>query len=157
MLTKWRNSNLGMRSLGMALHFLGFRNVPCETPPSRQKCILTICPRALRRNWLYERNTGIPSKRIVINVVNFPGGKARNYTMADWIFQFADEVSYHHSSNSVNSSSPWQNGRHFADDIFKRICLYEEVRILIKISLKFVLRDQFTITRHWFRWWLCTE
>ena len=33
---------------------------------------------------------------------------------------------------------PGQNDRHFADDIFKRIFLNEEVGISIKISLKFV-------------------
>ena len=33
---------------------------------------------------------------------------------------------------------PRQNGRHFADDTFKRIFLNENVRISIKISLKFV-------------------
>ena len=33
-----------------------------------------------------------------------------------------------------------QNGRRFADDIFKRIFLNENVRIAIKISLKFVLK-----------------
>ena len=38
----------------------------------------------------------------------------------------------------VNSSPPGQNGRHFADDIFKRIFFNEKFRILIKISLKFV-------------------
>ena len=38
----------------------------------------------------------------------------------------------------VNSLRPRQNGRHFADDTFKRIFLNENVRISIKISLKFV-------------------
>ena len=33
---------------------------------------------------------------------------------------------------------PRQNGRHFADDTFKRIFLNENDRISIKISLKFV-------------------
>ena len=33
---------------------------------------------------------------------------------------------------------PWQNGRHFADDLFKCIFLNENVWNLIKISLKFV-------------------
>ena len=32
---------------------------------------------------------------------------------------------------------PRQNGHHFADDTFKRICLNENVRIFMKISLKF--------------------
>ena len=37
-----------------------------------------------------------------------------------------------------NSSPPGQNGRHFADDTFKCIFFNENVRISIKISLKFV-------------------
>ena len=40
----------------------------------------------------------------------------------------------------TNSSSPEQNGRHFADDMFKRIFLNENVRIAIKISLTIVPR-----------------
>ena len=40
----------------------------------------------------------------------------------------------------VNSSSPGQNGRHFADDSFKCIFLNENIWIAIKISLKFVPR-----------------
>ena len=39
---------------------------------------------------------------------------------------------------SVNILRPRQNGRQFADDTFKRIFLKENVRISIKISLKFV-------------------
>ena len=39
---------------------------------------------------------------------------------------------------SINTLRQRQNGRHFADDTFKRIFLKEHVRILIKISLKFV-------------------
>ena len=38
----------------------------------------------------------------------------------------------------LNSLRPRQNGRRFADDTFKRIFWNENVRILIKISLKFV-------------------
>ena len=37
-----------------------------------------------------------------------------------------------------NTLGPSQNGRHFADGIFKRIFLNENVWISIKISLKFV-------------------
>ena len=37
-----------------------------------------------------------------------------------------------------NTLSPRQNGRHFADDTFNRIFVNENVRIPIKISLKFV-------------------
>ena len=42
----------------------------------------------------------------------------------------------------VNTLRPRQNGRHFADDIFKWIFLNENVRISIKISLKFVPKGQ---------------
>ena len=39
-----------------------------------------------------------------------------------------------------NTLRPRQNGRHFADETFKRIFLNENVRISIEISLKFVLK-----------------
>ena len=38
----------------------------------------------------------------------------------------------------INTLRPRQNGRHFPDDTFKRIFWNENVRISIKISLKFV-------------------
>ena len=38
----------------------------------------------------------------------------------------------------VNSSPPGQNGRHFADGIFRCIFMNEKFCILIEISLKFV-------------------
>ena len=41
----------------------------------------------------------------------------------------------------VNSSPPGQNGRHFADDIFRCIFVNENFYILIWISLKFVPKD----------------
>ena len=40
----------------------------------------------------------------------------------------------------LNTLRPRQNGRLFADDTFKRIFLNENIKILIKISLKFVPR-----------------
>ena len=42
---------------------------------------------------------------------------------------------------SLTHLDPKQNGRHFADDIFKCIFLYEDCFIAIQISLKFVPRD----------------
>ena len=49
-------------------------------------------------------------------------------------------VNYHliTAANHFNSLRPRQNRRHFADDTLKRIILNENVRISIKISLKFV-------------------
>ena len=43
---------------------------------------------------------------------------------------------------AVNTLRPRQNGLHFADDIFKRIFLNENVRISVLISLKFVPKGQ---------------
>ena len=43
------------------------------------------------------------------------------------------------SESHLNTLRPRQNGRHFADDIFKCIFLNENKQISIKISLKFVL------------------
>ena len=45
-----------------------------------------------------------------------------------------------HTAHSFNSLRPRQNGRHFADDVFKWIFLNENVLISIKMSLKFVPR-----------------
>ena len=42
------------------------------------------------------------------------------------------------SGGQFNSSPPGQNGRHFADDIFRCTFMDEKFSILIKISLKFV-------------------
>ena len=42
----------------------------------------------------------------------------------------------------VNALKPEQNGRHFADDIFKLIFFNEYCCVLIQISLKFVSRDR---------------
>ena len=51
-----------------------------------------------------------------------------------WIFYDVDKT----TCGWLNSLRPRQNGRHFADDIFKCIFLNENVWIPIKISLKFV-------------------
>ena len=52
----------------------------------------------------------------------------------------ADELAMQHPCHRVNTLRPRQNGRHFADDIYKWIFLNENVWIPIKISLKFVPR-----------------
>ena len=45
---------------------------------------------------------------------------------------------YRHNRPRFNTLRPKQNGRHFADDIFKRILLNANVRIFNQISLKLV-------------------
>ena len=50
-------------------------------------------------------------------------------------------ISYHKNIywyRWFNSSPPGQNGRHFANDIFKLIFFNAKFKILIKNSLKFV-------------------
>ena len=47
-----------------------------------------------------------------------------------------------HVSPQLNTLRPRQNGRHFADDIFKCIFLNENAWISLKISLKFVTKVQ---------------
>ena len=58
-----------------------------------------------------------------------------------WLFiSLSDKTGmgiFGHDRNFINTLRPRQNGRRFADT-FKRIFLYENVRISIKISLKFV-------------------
>ena len=56
-------------------------------------------------------------------------------TEAEAFLRCVDEAT---SSWLFNTLRPRQNGRHFADDIFKCIFLTEKARISLKISLKFV-------------------
>ena len=60
---------------------------------------------------------------------------------SSWWLQicWCQAVSNNHADSSIiNTLRPRQNGHRFADDTFKRIFLNENVRLSIKISLKFV-------------------
>ena len=73
-------------------------------------------------------------------------------TMGDWKLSLLNNSSpntptacedeiwgvHHHDHGQVITLRPRQNGRYFADDIFKCIFLNENAWILLKISLKFV-------------------
>ena len=66
-------------------------------------------------------------------------------TICWWIYVVQDKIRFHlnHPGQAqfvwgFNTLRPRQNGRHFADDTFKRIFMDENVRILTNISLKFV-------------------
>ena len=70
------------------------------------------------------------------------------------IFNVASDVRnrpYIHALTQINTLRPRQNGRHFADDIFKRIFFNENVWISIKISLKFVPKGPINIIPAMFR------
>ena len=56
----------------------------------------------------------------------------------EWYYYRAFGTSLWWYHMEVNTLRPRQNGRHFADDMFKCIFLNENVWISIKISLKFV-------------------
>ena len=52
---------------------------------------------------------------------------------------FLNDHYYHlHEGVLLFTQPPWQNGRHFADDMFKRKFLNENIWIANKISLKYV-------------------
>ena len=55
-----------------------------------------------------------------------------SYIILTYLIEMASRASYF-----LNTLRPGQNGRHFADNIFKCIFLNENVWIPIKISLKF--------------------
>ena len=57
-----------------------------------------------------------------------------------WVWIESMLVKWSQSQVSLNTLRPRQNGRHFADDIFRCIFLNEDVWIALKISLKFVPR-----------------
>ena len=52
---------------------------------------------------------------------------------------------FHPYGQALTTLRPRQNGRRFSDDTFKRIFLNENVRISIKISLKFVPKGPINI------------
>ena len=62
------------------------------------------------------------------------------FTVLDGFFLYFKFSKFytHIKDRYLNTLRPRQNGRHFADDTFKRIFLNENNKILIKISLKFV-------------------
>ena len=75
----------------------------------------------------------------------FIGGHGK-FGYVQQFFQLKCQLGYEHISLSLiyhylDTLRPEQNGCHFTDDIFKYICLYENIWISIDISLKFVLKD----------------
>ena len=61
-------------------------------------------------------------------------------TLADTRLTRMRDAKWHHQAQWVNALKPRQNGRHYPDDILKRIFLNENIWISIKISRKFVVK-----------------
>ena len=57
-------------------------------------------------------------------------------------------------NNAFNTLRPRQNGRHFADDTFKRIFSKKMSEFRLKFHWGLFLRVQLTISQHCFRYWL---
>ena len=91
--------------------------------------------------------------RNMVTLVRLIGGRAVHnlFTITVYLIKYAHCFAV---LRFVNTLSPWQNGRQFADDIFKCIFLKENLKILITISLDLFLRVQLPILQHWFRYWL---
>ena len=52
----------------------------------------------------------------------------------------------------MNSSLPQQNGRHFANYLFKCIFVNKKFCMSIKFDWRLILMVQMTITQYWFSW-----
>ena len=77
---------------------------------------MPICTQGIKRTWWPEAGT------IIVTGPYY-------YSEEDFI------------EDNLWSPPPWQNGIPFADDIFKYIFVIENVRISIRISLKFVRKS----------------
>ena len=116
------------------------------------------CARASVSSLLIDRNIPASAPKILILIqawcpVGFRTNTDLYSTSNPNIYRFRRNhiiIPVHHSWNDylwviffstilvlLNTLRPSQNGRHFADDIFKRTFVNENVRISIKISLKF--------------------
>ena len=58
---------------------------------------------------------------------------------------------FSHRWVQINTLRPRQNGRHFADDIFKCIFLMKMFEFRLKFQWSLFLRVQLTVFQHWFR------
>ena len=101
--------------------------------------IITNCP--------FGPHSNLPNKKhcTFISSVGLlpPPGRSQAPHLEWWLPQLTEwSMGFY-----FNSSSPRQNGRHFADDIFKCILMNEKC-ISIRISLKFVLRVQSRINQY---------
>ena len=111
------------------------------------KIVVFICERASKRNHtdtadfrcrlgkkeskkkkLRKYITALPCCRTTVAISVFLNGHCLMKT----------RVSSFEDVPAINTLRPRQNGRRFADDTFRRIFLNDNVRISIKISLKFV-------------------
>ena len=90
-----------------------FRESSCHLLPQSDCLSICFCGQLVQHN---------------VQLASFIRAALRLISQCTWIF----------STKHLNTLRPRQDGRHFADDTFKHIFLNKNVRISIKISLKFV-------------------
>ena len=115
--------------LSVGIHF--WRNISCSenslVPPRQQAVIWTNVDTFL---WWNMEYLGYNDVRVPVLVTN------RATTM--WVILAS--LTYKTVQGYIKSLRLRQNGRQFLDNIFKCIFLNENILILIKISLKFMLK-----------------
>ena len=84
----------------------------------------------LRYSWSVSNNAVLQFQSRTLPII----GAQKQISILSVLFKRA----MHANGLGLNSSPPGQNGPHFADDIFKRIFLNENIWISNKISLKYV-------------------
>ena len=91
--------------------------------------------KSYRRSLQAVRQKQNKTRRILLDAIVSPGRHVPVFTLVGkYLLFFVDNC----SSVSFKSSPPGQNGRHFADDIFKCIFMKYTFWILIRISRTFV-------------------
>ena len=108
---------------------------------------------------LEEEKTVVGPSYIVYLEDQYPGTIASLYLSGPRVHDTQMASSIRSFDNTLNTLSPRQNGRLFADDIFASISLNENVWISINIQFHWSLYQivWFTIFQHWFSNWLGTD
>ena len=86
-------------------------------------------------------------------IIRFRYWYTRNISQCLTLSHTLGQISSHYKAilPCINSSPPWQNGRHFAEDIFKLISINENFCISIELHCILFLGVKLTICQHWFR------
>ena len=87
--------------------------------------------------YVSENKFGMTRLNLFYSQSHFPQRTSREWNAKEKIRLVLDQLPPA-SSTPLNTLRPRRNGRRFADDTFKCIFINENVRIPIKISLKFV-------------------
>ena len=129
--------------LSFAQHAFNRLWVTCGIYPYRFAhicCFIFPCSFSLSKIWYFalEWFALIDRENILLDVTVVSVRQHDVNVLFDGIWTSWDTLHTGDRWVAINKLRPRQNGRHFADDISKYIFLYENARISLKISLKFV-------------------